>query len=434
MPLQGHWMSNELDMILRPVPRGGAYIGSLTARLHLGLSLVTASIAAFGCTPESTAPVPGEPFQVTFGTPNFDEGHALWAAANGDLLVAGAGDGVTAPADGTLPTPMLARLDPAGGVRWMHVYEDMPYGTAVGVIELNPDWIFLLVTEHDESFQNQALALWELDGNGETRRRLYRAPDHSIPSAASKPLTLLSDGAVALIGAEFPRDGPAVGMVTRLSLDGEVEWRRTIGEFIEPGALVAMGDGAVMVVGSHVVNTPQHDEQIDLRAFTADGDELWTRELGEATTVERPLALMRNAPGFASGFIIAGTQFSSEDGRPAPFLIEVNHEGQQVSRTVYSTFGSGSGRVSAATRTMESNVLLTGWLSDAGNTSAFLLTVSPSGLTLDLETFGAPDAVFLGWDVIELFDSRIALTGARGPDIPSFGGLDYDALVVTLTR
>jgi hypothetical protein len=324
---------------------------------------------------------------------------------------------------------MLARLDPDGAVRWMRVYEDMAYGTALGVIELNPEWILLLVSEHDDSFRNDALALWALDGNGNTRRRLFRTSDLTIPSAASKPLTLLSDGSLALFGADFSGNGPAIGKIIRLSVLGEVEWSRTIGEFIEPGALVEIDHGAVLVVGSHVVNIPAHDEQIDLRAFSAEGHELWARELGEQTIVERPLALMRSA----SGAFIAGTQFSSENGRAAPFLIEVDDDGQQLSRTAYGTFGSGSGHVQAATRTMEGNVLLTGWLTEnSAHTSAFLLTVSPTGLALDVERFSAPGEVFLGRDVIQLADTRIAITGARGPDIPSFGGTDYDALVLTL--
>jgi hypothetical protein len=424
-------MAPEFDMTHRLVPHTRDRIQAAAARLGLTAAVV-AAVAAFGChSPEPTAPVPGEPFQVTFGTPNFDEGRALWAAADGDLLVAGAGDGVIAPADGTLPTPMLARLDPAGGVRWMHVYEDMPYGTALGVIELNPERIILLVSEHDDSFRNYALTLWALDASGNANGRLFHTSDLMIPSAASKPLTLLSDGALALFGADFSGNGPAIGKVVRLTVAGEVQWSRIIGEFIEPGALVEIGNGAVMVVGSHVVNTPAHDEQIDLRALSAEGSELWTRELGEPTTVERPLALMRSA----SGAIIAGTQFSSESGQAAPFLIEVADDGRQLSRTSSNVFDSGSGRVRAAVRTTEGNVLLTGWLTENGaSSSAFLLTVSPGGVALGLETFGAPDEVFLGRDVIELMDARIALTGARGPDMPSYGGADYDALVVTLAR
>jgi hypothetical protein len=323
---------------------------------------------------------------------------------------------------------MLARLDPDGTVRWMRVYDDMPYGTALGVVELNPERILLLVSEHDDSFRNQALTLWALDGSGNTSGRLFHTSNLMIPSAASKPLTLLSDGALALFGADFSGNGPAIGKVIRLNVAGEVEWSRTVGEFIEPGGLVEIGNGAVMVVGSHVVNIPVHDEQIDLRAFSAEGHELWAVELGDETTVERPLAVMRSS----SGALIAGTQFSSENGRPAPFLMEVDDEGQHVSRTVFGTFGSGGGRVRAATRATEGNVLLTGWLTSGGNTSAFLLTVSPSGLALDVERFGAPGEVLLGRDVIQLPDSRIAITGGRGPDIPSFGGSDYDALVVTL--
>ena len=78
---------------------------------------------------------PSTPLRVTFGTENYDAGQALLELPSGELLIAGTGNGVIAPADGTLPTPSLAKLRRDGRRAWSRVYERLRYAEARGVVE-----------------------------------------------------------------------------------------------------------------------------------------------------------------------------------------------------------------------------------------------------------------------------------------------------------
>ena len=79
--------------------------------LCLVLSL---SVAACDTTAPSHLLPPLTDFEVTFGTDYYDSGIALLETFGGQILVAGSGNGVIAPADGTLPTPSLTLLDASG--------------------------------------------------------------------------------------------------------------------------------------------------------------------------------------------------------------------------------------------------------------------------------------------------------------------------------
>ncbi len=377
-------------------------------------------------------PSPG-PFEVVFGTEHYDAGLALLLTSAGDLLVAGAANGVVAPADGTLPTPGLSRLDETGAVAWTRIYDALRYGAARAVLEAAPDRFVLLIERHDESFRNRGLALWQVDADGGLLRPLYERPNGTAAYLASRPLIPTRDGGFLLVGNDRVDQGPDPAFVLRLDARGAVQWEHRLQENAELSAALELPGGDFAVLGTRPDNTSGYDEQLVLLRLDAGGGVRWRRTLGDANRVERGTALAASGDG---GLLIAGNRNATSNDAPdlVPFALQVDGDGNPLWERSYRPTADGRfSATQAVAPTPDGGFALAGWTSDRDNTTvAFVLALTADGGLRWSRTFGAAGEIFQGHDVLALSDGRLVLTGARGPDIPTYGGADFDVFVLTL--
>ena len=397
-------------------------------RLYL---MLLALLYATGCdstNPTLTTPPveqPTEPFELVFGTDNYDEGRALIQATDGDLLVAGAGNGVPAPADGTLPTPNLSRIAPDGKVRWSRIFDEQRYGTAVAIAETAPEQFVLLTDRHNIFFDDHHLTLWHL--NGMQLIPIYDRSGGDVSYDATRPLLATNDGGFLVLGADRSENGLPIVFVVRLDAAGNERWGHLMQGRIELYAAVPTADEGFVVLGSETITTNTYERRILLLRFDADGTLLWTRRLDGSS---RPVNTIAPASG---GFLLAGIR-RDEAGPPHVYLLRVDGNGTLQSETTHHLPTDGRwARVGALTPTPDGGFIATGSFNRAEQSSAaFALKLSEAGDLMWLRSFSEANTYSQGFDVIVLADGNFAIAGTRGPNTPTYGGADFDNLVLVL--
>ncbi|HMB91472.1 MAG TPA: hypothetical protein VKP65_11535 [Rhodothermales bacterium] len=394
--------------------------------------LVIALLCATGCdstnptlnAPPPTGP-PTETFELVFGTDNYDEGRTLIQAANSDLLVAGAGNGVVAPADGTLPTPSLSRITPDGEVRWNRIFDEQRYGTAVAIAETTPEQFVLLTDRHNDFFDDRRLILWHL--NGMQLSSLYERVGSNVSYDATRPLLVTDDGGFLLLSTERVSNGLPIVSVVRLDAAGNEQWTHALQGRIELYATVTTSDDGFVVLGSETISSNTYERRILLLRFDASGTLLWTRQLESSSRLVTTIA---PAPG---GFLLAGIR-RDDAGPPSVSLLMIDGNGTLRSETTQDLPTDGTwASVSALASTPDGGFIATGSFNRAEQTSAaFVLKLSEAGDLVWLRSFSEANTYSRGFDVIVLADGNYAMAGTRGPNTPTFGGADFDNLVLVL--
>lgn len=399
----------------------------------LALCLVAAcDTAEPTLSPPPPNPIPPAAFEALFGTERYDAGHDLLPLADGDLLVAGAGNGGVAPADGNLPFPLLSRLGARGTVRWTRIYESLGFGEALGIAEASPGRFGLLLDLHDDSFQQRRLALWEVDAEGQLLRPLFEYSGATVPYTATRPLLALADGGFLLLGTDRADDAPAYEFVTRLDAEGQVRWGHSFAQArLNLVAALPVADDGFILVGNQVVSTQPFLQKLFVARVGEGGAIRWQKLLDmpegfiEATAVTEvnggfTVAGRMQTGADSASVVLPFFALLSEDGdvlRAAPLALDIAPQAL-FTRAMVTVPGGGG-------------LALTGWLNEthAARTEAFVLLFTSDGMVHWFDRLGAEGTITLGYDIAAPGPDTITLTGSRGPDIPTYGGADFDVLV-----
>ena len=380
--------------------------------------------------PEPTPP-PTQAFEALFGTERYDAGHALLPLAEGGLLVAGAGNGGVAPADGTLPYPLLSRLEHDGTVRWTRIYEDLGYGTAVGVVALGSGRFGLLLDLHDDSFRNRRMVLWEVDAEGTLLRVVYERPLAAVPFEATRSLLGLSDGGFLLLGMDRSDNAPQYDFVTRIDAEGSLRWTLA---FAEPrltlvSALPVEDDG-FLILGNQVVTDRPYTRKPFVARVGEGGTIRWQKLLDAPQTFEA--SALTEVEG---GFVVAGHTHQHTDSTALvlPYFALLSEAGAVLNTGALMPDVRPQSLYTRALATVPAGggLALTGWLRENPNApdEAFAMLFATDGTVHWFERIGEAGMINFGYDIVATGPDALIITGARGPDEATYGGADFDVFV-----
>ena len=400
-------------------------------RLFLFLFL---ALALTGCDllSGSEAPSPSTPLRTTFGTEHYDAGSALIELRTGELLIAGIGGGVVAPADGTLPTPSLTKLRRDGRRVWSRVYERLRYAAAEAVVE-HRDGYLLLVSRSDDGpdygggVQGRTIALWKVSAEGALVRPIYERAGSYVPYGASRPLLATRDGGFVILGEEWDGDaGPPEAFAVKLTPSGDVLWERRLEGFAELNAALEAPDGDLLLAGTRLqVDYSNHDEDLFLARTSADGAVRWAKTYGTPGETERGFALAAAPDG---GYVLAGMQTSEVPYDRLAYALRVDEAGGEVWSATYGAADAAE-EAYGITATPDGGFVLAGVSRPPRSGSAvYLLKIDGDGRRRWSQEVGSKGRNEFARAVLALRDGALAVTGATGPDRPSYGGDDFDVL------
>ncbi len=391
------------------------------------LALLGSTLLLVGC--DSAAPTDRPPVsEQVFGTEHYDAGIDLLQTGDGGLMVGGKGRGVLAPADGTIPTPNLTRLDADGRVLWSRLYDDLQGGELLAVHQNGPGYVVLIRTGILTNDEN-ALRLETVGPNGRRTNRRSRLLYQRAGGTAhtNQPLRRTHDGGFILAGTTSrAADRPRRAFLTRLDATGAVLWERTFDDITYAWAVVQTTDGGFVMIGSPGSEDPAYDDVLLLKVGS-DGSVLWRRAYGTDERRERAAAMVPTSDG---GAVVVGQSdyYGEERSEEWGYALRVASDGTQQWSTTYGDEAEYDLRALTALR--DGGFMLAGRRREKnGETDALLLRINEKGTKEWQMTFGEEDRRELANAVIELHDGRVAFTGATGPDEPSYGGADFDVFV-----
>lgn len=388
-----------------------------------------------------TGPTPSSPevlLRKSFGTEHYDEGNALLERPGGEILIAGIGGGVLAPADGTLPTPSLAKLRRDGRLVWSRVYDRLRYAEAKAVLEHGEGYL-LLVSRSDGrgdyggGVQGQMIALWEVDAGGALVRPLYQRPGSYVPYGSSRPLLAARDGGFVIIGEEKSTStDPPEAFAVKLSPSGDVVWERRFEGFVELNAVLEAPDGDLLLAGTRRPADPaNYDEDLFLARTSAGGTVRWAKSYGTPDEVERGFAIAA-APG--GGYVLAGMQTKRSETQydRLAYALRVDETGDEQWSTTYGA-ADVSEEAYSITAMPDGGFALAGVSRPPRSGSqVYLFQIDGDGRLVWSRQIGSKGKIEFARAVLTLHDGALTVTGATGPDEPSFGGADFDVLLLTV--
>ena len=403
-------------------------------RLFLSISLFLV-VAGCDLLPSSSPSPSDTPLRTSFGTEQYDVGNALLERPNGEILVAGIGGGVVAPADGTLPTPSLAKLHPDGRLIWSHVYDRLRYAEARAVLEYGDGYLLLISRTDDRSdygggVQGLMLALWEVDAEGTLVQPLYQRPGTYAAYGASRPLLATRDGGFVLLGEARNDEGSGEAFVVGLSASGSTVWEQRFDDAVELNTVLEAADGDLLLAGTHLqTGTDRYGEDLFLARTSADGTVRWTRTYGAPGEVTRGFAMAAAPDG---GYVVAGmqTRQTEADYGEFAYALRVDEAGDEQWSATYGD-AEVYHRAASITATPNGGFALAG--SSQGPTSAskvYFSKISDAGEQMWARRVGSTGKIEFANALLARPDGSLILTGATGPDEPSYGGADFDVLVL----
>lgn len=385
------------------------------------LVLLGSALLLSGC--DATGPDGRPPAtKQVFGTENYDAGLDLLETPEG-VVVAGTGNGVLAPADGTVPTPNLTRLGTDGRVRWSRLYDDLQGGKLLAVRQSGSGYAVLIRTGILTGGEDR-LRLAAVGPGGRRRRTLYERPGTTAHS--NQTLRRTRDGGFILAGATPYGEEPRHAFLIRLSADGRVRWERSFEKVRAASAVVETTEGDFVLIGEAGSEAPSHND-ILLINVSRDGSVQWRRTYGTEKRQERGLAMASTEEG---GVVVAGqsSYYGEEASEEWAYALRVAPDGTKRWSATYD--GEAEHATQAITALRDGGFVLAGRRrAPEGETDVLLIRISGQGEQQWRQTFGEEGRIDQANAVSELRDGRLAITGATGPDEPSFGGADFDVFV-----
>ena len=390
---------------------------------RLLLLFLSSTLLLVGC--DSGAPTGGLPAtEQVFGTENYDAGTDLLQTSDGGLVVGGTGNGVLAPADGTTPTPNLMRLEASGGVRWSRLYDDLRGGELLAIHESGPGYAALIRTGILTNGED-GLLLAQVAPDGRRGRALYERA--GVTAHSNQTLRRTRDGGFILAGATPYTGTPRHVFLVRLGADGQVEWEQSFDGILDAWAVVETVDGGFALIGEEGTEAASYNGVLLVKTGP-DGAVQWRRTYGMKDRQERGLAMVPTADG---GVVVAGrsSYYGEATSERWAYALHVASDGTEQWSATYGD-DEAEYAAQAITALRSGGFMLAGhWRAPEGETDALLIRIDDRGAQQWMTTFGKKGRIDGAHALIELHDGRLAVTGATGPDEPSYGGADFDTFV-----
>lgn len=386
--------------------------------LCLGGALLLAGCDSFGSADSSPTSA------LVFGTENYDVGLDLLQMADGHLVVGGIGDGVLAPADGTIPTPNLTHVGPDGRVRWSRLYEDLQGGALLSVYE-NGSGYTALIRLGSYADGTSRLRLVSVGPDGRRKRVLYEREGVTVRS--NQTLRRTQNGGFILAGATPYTEDPRRGFLVRLDSTGRVQWDQSFDDLVRVQAVVGAGEGGFVLLGETNRDAPSSGDVLLIKVGP-EGSEIWRRAYGTEERRERGLAMAASVDGDVT---VVGQSVRHGEGNSEEwaYALRVASDGTKQWAATYHGDRTESAAQTVTTLGDKGLMLAGSRTGPEGETDALLIRINEKGEEQWRMTFGREGRIDQARAVTELHDGGLGVTGASGPDEPSFGGADFDVFV-----
>jgi hypothetical protein len=406
------------------------------SRLPWLLSLLSAAWLAgtgcstFGADPPFDEPDGDMPFEVIFGTSGTDEATGVIQLSDGDLLVVGNGNGIVAPADGTLPTPNLTKVTSSGNIVWSEVYDTLRYAHADAVVPLADGYaMFVSRSDGREAYgggiEEVLIGVWFVDRDGQLGRRLFQRTSASVWDQ-TRPMARTSDGNLVLFGQDVAEDGSRGSwFITKINSDGGRIWETVVTFPVEFVEIQEGMDGTIYLTGA--VGRPGGERPF-LLSLSSGGDITRTLTLPQESGSAAAMAI---GSGGRFGFVGRGLGGEPPTTRHNVFFVT----SQDGSLEFAGPIGTPSTRwLSVATAT-DGSWLLAGTAdsdTEGGADEVAFARIDLDGQVTSFDLFSYHPRIGIGYDVLSLWDGRVVIAGTLCPNQPTFGGPDCEAIVRTV--
>lgn len=256
-------------------------------------------------------------------------------------------------------------------------------------------------------------------------QKIYGGEDDDI----AHNVVMLEDGDTAIIG-ECKSYGAQRSdiCVTRINAEGQTKWRKLIeGEKSDRGMAISRAkDGNLLILGSGKSFNPNADRDIYTAKLSLEGEIIWKKTFG-GDRDEYAGGIAGTNDGGA--LIVADTESYSKKGYKDILILRLDKNGNEISKRTIG--GAKAEEAKALTRTADGNFMMVGSreVARSGDADFFLMKLDQDGQKIWARTLGETDHDVLN-AVTPTPDGGIVATGSTR----SFGSEQTDLSVMYFNK
>ncbi len=347
-----------------------------------------------------------------FGTVNADEGSSIIQTSDDGFLIAGEGNGTIAPADGTISSLMITRLNKSGKFIWSKLLPPRGFVSVNAAMENSASEYIILF------YQYPNLTLLTLDGYGQIiYNKLYERAGYVY---GDHLLQKIRDGEYLLAGEYSKSETEQGSFLVKVNSRGNVIWSKEFDRSLGfARSALATSHGFIIVCEKLVESEGKFNTDLVVSKTDLNGALLWSKKLGNSGEDERGRSIAATNDG---GFIIAGQ--TAKQGNYTAFFMKLDAMGNLQWRSDLQTGDYSTANSVAAAHD--------GFLF-AGSIGRDVL-VGKADLKGDFVwTKRINPQAKSGWgnSIVRLRHGKFAITGSYGEG-GGYGGGEYDAFLIII--
>ena len=254
-----------------------------------------------------------------FSTKGTDAPHSLAEAPNGDILIGGTTEGVTAPTDGTLSKPLFLRIRPDASLVDSTVYRPLGYGRV--------DFLSTLGGQSDVLIYSYELSIPGYSTINRGYKRYAVGPGGELQSMRvnfeysdtrrNSPILLTAEGNV-LLDVTYP--GSRKRELTLVSNYGATRWVYNVPEWRQIFGVSESREGDIVFV------TPGNGGQFRIIRLDGRGVELSSHVHGDLQFD----STVRNTAAFDDGVVVLGNRRHPSTNEKRMFITRYSNLGDEM--------------------------------------------------------------------------------------------------------
>lgn len=193
---------------------------------------------------------------------------------------------------------LVVRFDALGNARWQKTIGTQRSDVGNGIIQLGDGFAIVGDSKNEIGFDND-IVLYRLDAQGETIWDV-RIANNFLEEGRDIVGTL--DGGLAIAGTINNRPD---AFVAKFDADGNQRWTRTLGNEVDEeivNSITQLADGSLVVAGIRVLSNGINAD-IFVAKVDAQGNQIWERNIGRSDYLDEVRSIV---PTLDGGFALAG--------------------------------------------------------------------------------------------------------------------------------
>lgn len=333
-----------------------------------------------------------------YSTDRLEEGYSISEAPNGDLYVAGYGDGRVAVNDGINSRPLFLQIRPDGSIVRFTTIKGIGYGTIWGIKVLENS-LYALIHRHDlvDGYKvvNKTRSLYRLDANGDVEAILVENFD-------SYDRIVNTNGSDILFRVENPQ---VYGQyfLDNYATDGSLLWTYNMPDGASVGNVFQEPSGNFLVIGRSAENDYR------LSNVSSQGNVMWTRKF------PKDAAEINGWTAIGATRIAVARMTRDQDYRKHVLIASYSHDGELLwERQYVEGFEIGV----HAVEVLPDGDTVFAWSifqTTSAKTMSEIVRVSDNGEVIWRRSFEPSSDTAIVKDLLVTSDNRLAILGVTGP-------------------